>query len=76
MKNELDNTIRRHRDDLGYLWKHKKRKTVYEILGFCIIEETGEVGIIYKVVKASPMMWVRPVVEFFDGRFEKVINDA
>jgi hypothetical protein len=56
--------------DIGSRWRHLKRGTTYRVEGMCIIEATMLAGVIY-TAEADGTMWVRPVVEFMDGRFER-----
>jgi hypothetical protein len=55
----------------GSTWRHKARRTKYNVDGFCTIEATMERGIIY-TAWADGRTWVMPVSEFVDGRFEPV----
>lgn len=61
----------------GEFYRHFKG-TVYQVLGFAILEKDKEEMIIYKSFK-DEIVWVRPVEEFCDihpehgvKRFEKV----
>ena len=61
---------------MRYLWRHRKRGTVYEIIGPAIMQaESSSLNesacVIYRSVE-SGTMWVRPTCEFFDGRFEEI----
>ncbi len=51
------------------LWRHKKTGGVYHIVANCIIEATDTPAVAYR--KDGPI-WVRPLAEFMDGRFEQV----
>lgn len=59
------------------LYRHKKRGTTYEIIGFgtmqIINSLDGTKVVIYKDVD-NGSLWVRPEDEFFDGRFEEVVS--
>ena len=56
---------------MQYLWKHKKTKHLYRIMGFCLIEKHMLPAVIY-VRDGELTQFVRPCDEFFDGRFEQV----
>jgi hypothetical protein len=56
-------------------WRHKKRGTVYEEIGRGQFQCTGsalddELVVIYRGDDGK--LWVRPIAEFEDGRFERV----
>lgn len=58
------------------MWKHKKRGTKYRILHEATMQSSDEKFdyhpmVVYQDVD-SQKIWVRSVVEFMDGRFEKV----
>lgn len=48
----------------GRVWRHKKRGSVYTILG-----ESD--GMVFYVAHADGRRWWRPREEFYDGRFEE-----
>ena len=52
----------------GKMFFHVKTGHYYEVLGFGIIEATLEPAVIYASTGSS-MVWIRPIKEFFDGRF-------
>ncbi len=49
--------------------RHLKRGTTYQVLAVGEIEATGETVCVY-VGEADARVWVRPLEEFGDGRFE------
>jgi hypothetical protein len=54
-------------------WRHKKRGTVYEVLGSATMqtEDWGHDNASVVVYRGEDgMLWVRPTAEFMDGRFE------
>jgi hypothetical protein len=57
------------------LYKHLKTGGIYEILGEGIIEKTMTPAIIYRNVDDDTVNWIRPHSEFFDGRFEEIVNE-
>lgn len=59
---------------IGSVWRHKARGTKYVVIGYCMIESTGEKGVLYtEVGKAhSAEPWARPERELKDGRFAPV----
>lgn len=70
MKSDTDADI-----NVGSIWRHKKRGSVYEVVGFCIIEHSMEIGVLYKMTEADTEFlfpWCRPLSEFKDGRYELV----
>lgn len=57
----------------GSVWEHKKTETLYMVRDLVLIEATLTVAISYsKVSEPQPVIWVRPIDEFLDGRFERV----
>lgn len=50
-------------------WIHKKTGHRYEIVTFGLIEATLEPSVVYRSDKGQ--VWIRPVTEFFDGRFQQ-----
>lgn len=57
----------------GSVWQHKKTETLYMVRDLVLIESTLTVSISYsKVSELQPVIWVRPLEEFLDGRFEQV----
>jgi hypothetical protein len=57
------------------VWRHVKRGSTYIVDGFCTIEATMERGVIYTSM-TDERVWVRPVSEFTDGRFEPMDQQA
>lgn len=56
---------------MGKIFRHKTRKTVYELLcKDAFLEKDMTVMAIYEDTH-SGQVWVRPASEFFDGRFEE-----
>lgn len=57
-------------------WRHRKRGTEYELLGEADLQTEKPltdyaVVAVYRDV-VSGRLWVRPIDEFNDGRFERV----
>lgn len=55
----------------GEIWRHKKTGGLYEIIAVGIIEADHTACIVYQSFKDG-VVWVRPRLEFYGGRFEKV----
>lgn len=56
-------------------WKHKKRGTLYDVIGEATLQVEGPYDMALCVIyrdKDSGRVWVRPATEFYDGRFERV----
>ena len=56
-------------------YRHKKRATLYEVQGLATLQIEGPHDMTECVAYwdlQSGRMWVRPVSEFLDGRFERV----
>lgn len=56
-------------------WRHKKRGTTYTEMGRARLQVDGPLDMADVVIYQSNTdgsMWVRPVTEFEDGRFERV----
>lgn len=64
--------------EIGSMWRHKKARGVYVVRGYCLIEASDEIGILYRRChikgesweRGAGITWVRPLAEFMDGRFE------
>ena len=53
------------------LWRHKKTGTIYRILTVGLLEKNLEPHVIYtEECDDECPLWIRPVSEFLDGRFE------
>jgi hypothetical protein len=59
---------------VGSLWRHKKTGTIYTIKDIAILEYDLSLVVSYKELGASKVHWIRPLSEFLDGRFEKVVR--
>lgn len=64
--------IRTHVIPNGSEWKHLNTGRVYVAYHTLLIEATLEVGITYSAHGSHHVLWMRPVSEFLDGRFERV----
>lgn len=58
-------------------WRHKKRGSVYVVLGVGCLQTTRDAFLDNQQVtlyqsETGGIVWVRPTYEFMDGRFEKV----
>lgn len=53
-------------------YKHKKSQGVYEVVCHAVVEATLEVVVVYRNINNPVEVWVRPIKEFYDGRFEPV----
>jgi hypothetical protein len=61
--------------DAGIKFRHRVRGTSYTVLGRAVLQTNQPVSDEQElVVYAGPdgRLWVRPVSEFYDGRFEKL----
>jgi hypothetical protein len=61
--------------DAGKSFRHRKRGTSYKVFGRAIVQTGKPLSddqevIVY--VGSDGQIWVRPVDEFYDGRFEKI----
>jgi len=61
-------------------WKHKKRGTIYEVLGVASVQQATDQQlydfapvVVYR--GEDGMLWVRHEREFMDGRFERVSDE-
>lgn len=50
------------------LFLHKKSGNVYEVLHIAIDEKSLVSNVVYRDID-NGLIWIRPVDEFFDGRF-------
>lgn len=55
-------------DAIGKLFLHVKSNGLYRVLNFAIIEATNTEAVVYQSEETG-IIWVRPSLEFFDGRF-------
>lgn len=55
------------------LMRHKKTGGVYKIMMLAIQEDTLETVVVYTHTETGAI-WTRPASEFFDGRFEVVLE--
>lgn len=53
------------------LWRHKKSNGYYRIVALATIEADLKSVVVYRSIKDSNI-WVRPLSEFSDSRFEYV----
>lgn len=57
------------------LTRHRKTGGYYRIIGLALIEATHQEVVVYRSEETG-QLWVRPFVEFADGRFETVDEGA
>ena len=57
--------------NIGSLFRHKKTGGVYRPLMVCELESDLTEMVVYKNIDTG-RVWVRPVSEFYDGRFEPI----
>lgn len=57
-------------------WKHKKRGTTYDLYGIGTLQTDKPLSdnhtVVVYVSRTDGKVWVRPIDEFYDGRFEEV----
>ena len=61
--------------DAGMTFKHRVRGTSYTVVGRAVVQTNQPMSDEQEVVVyagADGRLWVRPVSEFYDGRFEKL----
>lgn len=58
----------------GTFWRHVARGTEYMLCGGCFIENGVVPAIAYR--DSAGDVWVRPVVEFMDGRYVQIESPA
>lgn len=56
---------------VGTIWRHKKTRRVYVVMGQCRLEATNAPGLLYRSAQDGTT-WARDLDEFLDGRFEPV----
>lgn len=54
-------------------FRHKVRGSTYELLMLGKLEHDLEPVVIYRA-ESGGQIWVRPTLEFFDGRFERLVD--
>ena len=55
----------------GRRYRHKKTRGTYRVMCIARIEKTLEDAVVY-VYEKDHTPWVRPLVEFADGRFVEI----
>ena len=61
---------------IGSLWRHLKTNTLYTVKDVVVVESDLSLAVSYTQLKdRSRIHWLRPVDEFLDGRFERVVLD-
>lgn len=65
----------RYENGLAQVWRHKKSGGLYRIINHVQIEATMTPAVTYMAIGGGTI-WVRPLTEFNDGRFEKVEDAA
>lgn len=53
------------------VYRHKKTGGIYSVICNANIEKTGEPAVVYRNERTGEQ-WVRPAIEFNDGRFERI----
>lgn len=53
-------------------WRHLKTGNEYVVLGVGMIEATLTAAVLYRRAVGDPLVWVRPLAEFLDGRFVEI----
>ena len=54
------------------LWRHIKTDGIYAVLCPAVIEVDLTPAVLYSKSGGDGTVWVRPVTEFLDGRFEVI----
>lgn len=58
----------------GSIWRHKKTENLYMVKDLVVMESDLQLAVAYSgVIENSRLTWVRPLAEFMDGRFERVV---
>lgn len=58
----------------GSIWRHKKTENLYMVKDLVVMESDLQLAVAYSgVTENSRLTWVRPLAEFMDGRFERVV---
>lgn len=52
-------------------YRHVATGRIYDLVTTATMEATGEPVVVYAALRDNDV-WVRPAVEFFDGRFEPI----
>ncbi len=57
----------------GSIWQHKKTENLYLVKDLVVLESDLQIAVAYSgVTENTRLIWVRPLAEFMDGRFEQV----
>lgn len=57
-------------------WRHVKTGHIYDIVTFALIEKDLTPVVVYRSRVWKNQVWIRPLDEFFDGRFETFKDGA
>lgn len=58
----------------GSIWQHKKTENLYLVKDLVVLESDLQIAVAYSgVTENTRLIWVRPLAEFMDGRFEQVV---
>ena len=61
---------------MNIIWRHRKTDKDYTIVNFALDEATLLPLVVYRSLgPGNSPIWARPATEFFDGRFEQIIDN-
>jgi hypothetical protein len=73
LRNKLELSAIQHGIYSGAAFKHKRTGKKVFVSSLAICESDLSVMVLY--IEKSGVIWVRPLKEFIDGRFEKITDD-
>lgn len=69
-----DLSNKREEVPVGSLWRHLKTDTLYTVKDIVVVESDLTLAVSYqKLGNNSRLHWLRPLVEFLDGRFKREV---